>query len=324
MTGALRRIRPVAPEPLRERARLLLAGRIERRQRRSSSVLGAAIVMHAVGPRPGDPDLEVDAAVGADRLGWIAGYLAGRYELVRASELPAAARARRPGDRVPVAMTFDDDLPSHRDHAMPVLARHGAVGTAFLCEAQSPFWWQLLQVAVDERSLRSLPELPDRLVADAVARVPRAIRRLAGAIENLPAPARDRVARALASAVSSQPAVLGVDGAAALVEGGWELGFHTTRHEPLLALDAEALETALERRPDRATGSLPRTLAYPHGKAGAREAQAARRAGYAAAFTGYASVLTEGTDDHLIGRLQPPTSTVGRFALGLARALAAG
>ena len=47
------------------------------------------------------------------------------------------------------------------------------------------------------------------------------------------------------------------------------------------------------------------------------------RAGYEAAFTGYPTVVTEETDAHLVGRLQPDTATLGRFALQLARALAA-
>jgi len=267
----------------------------------------------------------VDPALEVERLDQIVGYLARRYQLVHASDLPGAARARRPGQRVPIAFTFDDDLPSHREFAAPVFARRGVPATAFLCEAEVPFWWQLLQAAIDERSITpaTLPDVSECLVEDAMDRRPRAIARLAKAIEELPARSRDTIAAALDAAVSSKPALLDVDGAAVLVQAGWELGFHTRRHDLLTTLELEGVRAAVERRPSRATGDLPRALAYPHGKAGPREAQAAREAGYAAAFTGYASVLTEGADDHLIGRLQPPTSSVGRFAVRLARALVA-
>jgi peptidoglycan/xylan/chitin deacetylase (PgdA/CDA1 family) len=110
--------------------------------------------------------------------------------------------------------------------------------------------------------------------------------------------------------------VLGPDGADALAAAGWEIGFHTRRHDLLTALPADELRAAIE---PPAAGA--RTLAYPHGKAAAREAAAARAAGYVAAYTGRAEVFTDRTDDQLIGRLQPDTATVGRFALQLAHAL---
>jgi peptidoglycan/xylan/chitin deacetylase (PgdA/CDA1 family) len=129
------------------------------------------------------------------------------------------------------------------------------------------------------------------------------------------------VERALGNAVQDGVAPpLAREGAAALAEAGWELGAHTPRHYLLTGLDDGALARELERRPV-ATGELPRTLAYPHGKAAEREASAARAAGYEAAYTGRAGVFTAGTDPHLIGRLQPDMTTLGRFALELARAL---
>jgi peptidoglycan/xylan/chitin deacetylase (PgdA/CDA1 family) len=115
--------------------------------------------------------------------------------------------------------------------------------------------------------------------------------------------------------------MLGSQGAGALAAAGWEIGFHTRRHDLLTALDDDALRQALERGRQEATGERPLTLAYPHGKATAREARAAREAGYLAAYTGRAEVFNDRTDIHLIGRLQPDTATLGRFALQLARAL---
>jgi peptidoglycan/xylan/chitin deacetylase (PgdA/CDA1 family) len=316
-------MRALVPEPARERARLLLARRMERRLRRSPAVRGAAIVLHAVAPMAGDAEFEIDPPIETRRLDAAIGYLARRYLLVRAAELPAAARARNPGDPLPIAVTFDDDLASHSEHAAPALARHDAVATAFLCGTPSPFWWQLLQIAVDTGAIAAsgLPHVTADLVERALQRRRGAIRRLAKAIEDLAPEDRDDVAQALGRAVPEHPPMLGAEGAAALAAAGWELGFHTREHYLLITLTDHALRTALERRPVGPDGALPRTLAYPHGKATAREAGVARRAGYVAAFTGYASVLTEETDDHLVGRLQPDTDTLGRFALQLARAL---
>ena len=316
-------IRAAVPAPARERARLSLASLMERRLRRSSAVRAASIVFHAVAERPGDRERELDPPVAAQRLDAAISYLAERYELVHAAELPAAARSRTPGEPVPVAVTFDDDLKSHRELAAPIIKRHSATATAFLCGEGPAFWWQLLQTAIDDRVILAdaLPNLSSSLVGPALARRPGAIGSLARAIEGMAPTAQDLVQAALAKAVPKVPPRLGTHDAAALASAGWELGSHTTRHYLLTGLDDNALEAALARRPTVPAGALPQTLAYPHGKATAREAGAARRAGYVAAFTGHASVLTDETDDHLIGRLQPDTATRGRFALELARAL---
>jgi peptidoglycan/xylan/chitin deacetylase (PgdA/CDA1 family) len=311
-----------APGPVLERVRLLLAGRLEARLRRSAEARGAALVFHAVAPTSGYPWHEIEPAVSIDRLDAVIRYLARRYVLVLAAELPAAVRARQPGEPVPIAVTFDDDLVSHREHAEPVLRRHDAVATAFLCGATEPFWWQLLQAAVDGRAIAAdaLVPVDAELVRSSLARRPGAVRRLAQAIEELRPAERNRVAAVLMRAVPNHPPVLGPAGAQALAEAGWEIGFHTRRHDVLTSLDDSALRAAIERI-GGARGA--RTLAYPHGKATQREARAAREAGYVAAYTGRNEVLAACSDDYMIGRLQPDTTTPGCFGLELARALSA-
>ena len=284
---------------------------------------GAAIVLHAVAPTGGSHELQIDPALSVDRLDRAVGYLMRRYALVRAADLPPAARARRPGEPVPVALTFDDDLPSHAEHARPVLEQHEAVATAFLCGARAPFWWLLLQVAIDTVAISpaGLPPIAPALVQAALEREPGAIAQLALAVEELEPTDLDSVGELLARAVPGGVPVLGPDGVAELVAAGWEIGFHSRSHRLLTALDGDILRRELERVPGEVTGERPLTLAYPHGKATAREAIAARDAGYVAAYTGRAEVLTERSDPHLIGRLQPDATTLGRFALQLARAL---
>jgi peptidoglycan/xylan/chitin deacetylase (PgdA/CDA1 family) len=313
------RLAASAPESLLETMRLALARRLEVAVRRSGAVRGAALVFHAVAPQGGDPAHEIDPPLAADRLDSAVRYLQRRYVTVHASKLPAAARARRPGDPPPVALTFDDDLLSHLEHAMPILRRHGAVATAFVCGATGPFWWQLLQTAVDRRAIAAdaLVHLEPARVRAALERRPGAIRRLAADVEALTPAQRDAVTGLLAQVVPDRVAMLGADGVAALAAADWEIGFHTRRHDLLTTLDDAAVRAAI----GPATAGGARTIAYPHGKATAREARAARDAGYIAAYTGRDEVLTERTDDHLIGRLQPDTATLGRFALYLARAL---
>ncbi|MET0687066.1 MAG: polysaccharide deacetylase family protein [Solirubrobacteraceae bacterium] len=319
MSGVVWAGKPVrrAARPVRAGLELALARALEERARRSSAVRGAALVFHGVADQDGDYDREIDPAVAADRLDAAVGYLARRYRLVRASELPEAARARRPGEPVPVALTFDDDLPSHRERAAPVLARHGAVATAFLCGADAPFWWQLLQRAIDTRAVAAggLPPVAPAAVQAALDRRPGAIAALAGTLEAMTPEERDALTERLRAAVPEPQPVLATADADVLAGQGWEIGFHTRRHDLLTRLPDDALREAVAR-PEGAT-----SLAYPHGKATAREAGAARDAGYTAAYTGAPGVLTERTDACLIGRLQPRTATVGRFALDLARAV---
>lgn len=317
-----RRARAALPESVAERARLQVARRLETRLRNGRAVRGAAIVLHAVGPRDGDADRALNPPLATCRLDAAVRYLADRYILVRAADLPSAARSRGRREPVPVAVTFDDDLPSHREHALPVLRRHDGVATAFLCGAGGAFWWQLLQTAIDGRAIQAteLPGVHANVVEPALDGRPGAIAELAKVIEDLRPVQRDAIHSVLARAVPSSPGVLEAGDAVALADAGWELGFHTRRHDVLTRLDDTELAEAVRRVPD-ATGSLPRTLAYPHGKATPREAAAADDAGYVAAYTGSSEVLTEATDVHLIGRLQPDMTTVGRFALALARAL---
>ena len=305
------------PEATLERVREVLARRLRAQARRSPAIRGAALVFHAVGPVPGDVAYEIDPDTGTAHLEAVVEHLARHYRPVIAAELPAAARARVPGERLPVALTFDDDLESHRTHALPVLSRHGVTATAFLCSTSRPPWWQLLQRAVDSGVARPhmLAPVDEGLTTAALEHRPGAIRALARAIEELDPRELDALAARLALVTAPPAPPLSEAGIAALRAAGWEIGFHTLRHDVLTRLDDDALRDALRPRGDA------RTLAYPYGKAGPREARAAREAGFEAAYTGSAEVLTERTDDHLIGRLQTTATARGQFGLDLARAL---
>ena len=133
-------------------------------KRWSTDRVGVAIVFHRIGDPQGDPAKEFVPARGTRLFESQVRHLKRGYRLVKASELLAACRTRRIGQRIPVAITFDDDLASHASVAMPILQNAGVPATFFLCGASLDrpfaFWWERLQVALDNGTLREVgPDL---------------------------------------------------------------------------------------------------------------------------------------------------------------------
>src|SRR5204863_5267002 len=109
-----------------------------------------------------------------------------------------------------------------------------------------------------------------------------------------------------------------------LAVAGFELGFHTLRHENLPQLDDEALAAALRDGRDELAAIARRpltTLAYPYGRADARVARAGAAAGFRFGFTSREEPVTPSTDPLLIGRIEAPDHSSGILALDLARRL---
>jgi peptidoglycan/xylan/chitin deacetylase (PgdA/CDA1 family) len=162
-------------------------------------------------------------------------------------------------------------------------------------------------------------------VQAALEQEPKAIFRVAGTIERLDSRRREEVAAALRSAVGPRAdAGLRADDIRALVALGFDIGFHTLRHEALPGLSDDELEQALHDGRDGLAAVVGRPLAvisYPHGKADARVADAARAAGFARGFITGRRAVTDDTDPLLIPRL-PPALSLGKTALRLARAVA--
>lgn len=217
---------------------------------------------------------------------------------VLASERRAAGDLKRPA----VALTFDDDLPSHAEHALPLLRELNVPAAFFLSgrflHGLGPYWFQQLEallIAHGPQRTAALLRVPESnnatLVQTCEARVD----------------LRRRVSE-LASGMSTAPAILERDATAALVAAGMTVGFHTVEHEVLPDLDDAALQNAVSRgRDDLATvaGAALRYFAYPHGKTDTRSAGAVRRAGFSAAFTGRPQPVREGDDVHRLGRWEP-------------------
>jgi peptidoglycan/xylan/chitin deacetylase (PgdA/CDA1 family) len=320
----------MSPRP-KQRLKRPLASLLELRARWSGRRAGLALCYHRVGDPEGDAERELVPALGTARFAEHVAYLGRRFRLVRASELLAAAAARRRGERFPVAITFDDDLPSHVRAAKPVLERHGATATFFLCGASLDdpfsFWFEDLQLASDRGELdRWIGE--ELVAAGAPADRPH-LHRVAVAIEGL-APARRReLAGRLRARAGPPPPDSGIRAGdvSALAAAGFEIGFHTLRHDSLLTLDDDGLARTMSEGREavaRAAGRAITAISYPHGKADGRGAAAAREAGYECGFTGTPGAVGPGTDPLLVGRLDPGLAPVEDLALAVARLLSSG
>ena len=304
-----------------------------RRARGSAKRVGLALVYHRIDALPGDERYELVPALALGLFQAQLDHLRTTYDVVSPSRLLDATLDRRAGESFPVTITFDDDLHSPVDVAAPALIRAGLPAAFFLCGAvagaTSSFWWEDLQELVDHPDgeplqLESLPELD---LASAARSTPYAIHEAAGMIERLPPERRDAVAAELRARVRPRPRALTVTDIATLASAGFEIGFHTRRHYLLTTLDDAILRAALtegRQEIDAAARQRLRMLAYPHGKADQRVAEAARSAGYDYGFTASDACVFPDTDALLLGRVEAQAVPIGYFARSLAALLAAG
>src|SRR4051794_31257605 len=123
------------------------------RARLSSRRLGIVIVYHGLAERAGDPAHMLSAPHGRAAFRAQLRHLRRYYRPVAVSRIQAEAAARRRGGRIPVALTFDDDLRSHVDVAAPELRAAGVPAAFFLTGASfdgpAEFWWGPVQRAAD-------------------------------------------------------------------------------------------------------------------------------------------------------------------------------
>lgn len=324
---------PPVQRGVRDGARRTAAGAIAVALRRSAAPIGFAVVYHRVDDHADEPARRHLPALSRRLFEVQVRHLAGFYSPVRGGELLDAIRNRRRDEPIPVAVTFDDDLESHARVVVPTLSRAGVRATFFLSgttEGDGPRrWWDDLQVAVDRTLVRrdSLgPALAPALGA-ALAWKPWAIHAVAREIVRLPPADRAAIAAVLRSAVARlpPPPTLTPEQVRAFADQGHEIGFHTRGHHPLASLDeaelADAITDGRAALEGEAAGSRVAAIAYPHGSADARVVEAAARAGFRAGFTTTAEAIGPRAEALRLGRIAPSFSSVGEFAITIARRL---
>jgi peptidoglycan/xylan/chitin deacetylase (PgdA/CDA1 family) len=209
--------------------------------------------------------------------------------------------------------------------AAPILATAHVTATFFLSGASLHvpyrFWWERLQAALD-RGIDLSPIGFSRIRRSS-------IHELGQRIEALSPGERAEVGAALERVVGSDPADAGLRAEAVerLAATGVEIGFHTRRHDPLPPLDDDELARAVEGgriELEEIVGYRLAAISYPHGRADARVAGAARAAGFTAGFTGEPTVVTCDSEPLLLGRLSPSYRSLGELAFNVAWALLRG
>jgi peptidoglycan/xylan/chitin deacetylase (PgdA/CDA1 family) len=275
------------------------------------------LVYHRLGP-PVAPGCQVVPSVPFEMFKAQLQALGEIVDLLTLDEiLRAEGQKESIGRRPAVAITFDDDLPSHASQALPALREMGVRATFFLSgralNGVGPYWFQDLEaLLVTHGRTRTASLLGlSAASADQPAALVIACERDAGL--------RRRVVEL--SPGSRDHGVLEPDAIAALAAGGMTIGFHTVDHHPLPGLADTDMEMAVTRGRDRlaaAAGGPLHYFAYPHGKADDRSVGAVRRAGFDAAFTGRPEPLRPRADRHRIGRWEPGPLAVDDFLVKLA------
>jgi peptidoglycan/xylan/chitin deacetylase (PgdA/CDA1 family) len=290
----------------------------------SAQPRGIALVYHQIDDATGDPTRTIVATHGASLFESQVRYLKGHYRVVPASELIAATAARRRGERFPVAITFDDDLRSHTRRAMPILGRVGVPATFFVSGASlaAPFsfWWERLQRAIDQGvDVESVHQA-------AGGEPPDDVRTLASRVIDMSPAQRDALSARLRERLGPDPedAAMRADDLRALAQAGFQIGFHTLRHEAMTGLDEDGLQGAMQEgreQIEEVVGRRLTTISYPHGRADERVASAARAAGYEWGFVASPLPVRPATDPLLIGRIGPSVRSTDALAVRILRTL---
>lgn len=270
---------------------------------------GLAFVYHAVSSVPRTGAQKIVPSVDRSNFSAHLRHLGRRYRVVPPSGLLAAVNGRARGDRFPVAITFDDDLREHVQTAAPLLVEAGLPAAFFLTGASlhSPrsFWWERLQWATE------------RGVAPAGLSL--------GSMGAMSVPEREEMSDELLHRLGGEPPDHGLraEHIRRLSSWGFEVGFHTRRHERLTRLPDTDLRQALDdgrREIENYADAAVRMIAYPHGDADTRVAVAAAEADYSAGFTTDFVPVLPTTHPMLVGRLYPRESAPG-LAFQMVRAL---
>jgi peptidoglycan/xylan/chitin deacetylase (PgdA/CDA1 family) len=210
------------------------------------------------------------------------------------------------------ALTFDDDFVEHAEHVVPILRAIGVPATFFLSGRAllglGSYWFERLDRLIAARGLREVGRLLD-------VRSP-GVDALIAACENDLA-----LQRVVEREVPDYPCGLDRSSIEAICDAGFDVGFHTLRHQVLTRLADSELEAALTEgrgELEQVVGRSLLHLAYPHGKADGRTAASVRDAGFTAAWTGRPTPMQRRSDPYILGRWEPGPLGVDDFLVGAA------
>jgi peptidoglycan/xylan/chitin deacetylase (PgdA/CDA1 family) len=310
--------------PRRAAALLIASTPVNYVVRGAARLRGRALILiyHRVGP-PLPAGCEIVPTVAIDTFRHHLHTLRELVDFVPLERIISADAGALPlgsGARPPVAVTFDDDLPSHVQHALPILRELGIPATFFLSgralHGLGPYWFQWLETLLVNRGPRQTAALLK--VSDAA---PHSLLLAAAANAEL----RRRVCEV--AAALPIPELLDREGIAALASAAMTVGFHTVDHDMLPGLDEAGLHDAVSRgRRDLAalTGQPVQFFAYPFGRSDHRCAAAVRQAGFLAAFTGRPAPWQRAVHRYDVGRWEPGAirveDLVAKLAVRLHRA----
>lgn len=198
-----------------------------------------------------------------------------------------------------LALTFDDGWDDNVEHALPLLAAHGARATFYLTaglmEERAAPWWDVLTHALEHaNTARAVVEwdgAPVTVEPSTPAGRARALHTLRPGLRVPAAEQSARLARLREALGVTEPAPCGLatwPRAARLAEAGMEIGAHTLTH-PYLSLHApEAQRAEIEGSValiERRLGVRPGGFAYPGGDHDAATVAACAAAGLDHAVT---------------------------------------
>ena len=275
-------------------------------QRRLARTRALILTYHGVAR--GTDDLyvtrqSVDESTFDAQLAW----LSRRFRFLGLSEIVNALEGQTALPDRGVVLTFDDGLRNVFQRALPILRKHRATATVFLCTeyvGRGPLWTDevnLLVMSADSKMLESPFGDGGRYRLRGIAARERAAQRIRTAMKRLPPAARASALRRLRrtcrpdggeiDVIPECHDVLSWDEVRALADAGIEIGSHGRSHTVLSALQGRAVREEILLSKEAIETQLQRPCAffsYPNGARqdfGPEHQTMLSEAGYRAAVT---------------------------------------